>query len=528
MLAASDLGEVPSLPYSVKTLAAPDLAAEQGEIGEVGEMCSDWYGVRCKASEKHESASKQENNGGRGSVQSEGVDDHENEARVTKVHVSGGHDDSRNQKDIAEPDDHTQIGVRGNRSEVGPTNGDNHVLFNHDVNDHAIEHHEFDRGSGGKIDQSDPRINGTGDHSKDQVKPMNGDNHALHNRDANDHVIEYHEIGRPNRGGTCPSGMGNKDTKGGLQEVEAVILWTAPRIILQYLERRTGTEEFCQWPFDDHDGALSWIECKQRPREEYKEDTELTTNQYHTMTIGLYQSENMTEDIINGRKWGSDKEQDRQTWQQIKEGIRKTCMTMYRETLDESSDDDVEEEKTRAQRKFKEDQQRESHDERQLAMFEKCRRHKQTRRGEDDDSSGDEESCNLVCNMTGAQWESLPFPIIVDSGACASVVPSGWCAHLPLRETQQSRAGEYFRAANGQKIHNQGERVVSMMTKDGNMRNMKFTACDVSNALGFVSQMCKAFQRVVFSPPWDPNGSYIQHIETGKRCGWRNRTAYMF
>ena len=119
--------------------------------------------------------------------------------------------------------------------------------------------------------------------------------------------------------------------------------------------------------------------------------------------------------------------------------------------------------------------------------------------------------------MIGSNWESLPFQIIVDSGACASVMPTNWCDHVPLRETQASKSSEFFRAANGQKIHNHGERVVSMMTREGAMRDMKFIVCDVSKALGSVSHMCKVGHRVVFNPPWEPTGSYIQHIETGER-----------
>ena len=117
--------------------------------------------------------------------------------------------------------------------------------------------------------------------------------------------------------------------------------------------------------------------------------------------------------------------------------------------------------------------------------------------------------------MIGVKWESLPFPIIVDSGACASVMPTSWCDHVPLKETPQSRAGEYFRAANGQKIHNHGERTVSMMSKEGTLRDMRFTVCDVSEALGSVSQMCRTGHRVVFNPPWCPDGSYIEHMDAG-------------
>ena len=95
---------------------------------------------------------------------------------------------------------------------------------------------------------------------------------------------------------------------------------------------------------------------------------------------------------------------------------------------------------------------------RQLAMFEKGDKAKTMRRRREEDSSDEEEPCQLVCNMTGSKWESLPYPIIVDSGACASVMPISWCDHVPLKETPQSQAGEFFRAANGQKIHNHGEK----------------------------------------------------------------------
>ena len=51
------------------------------------------------------------------------------------------------------------------------------------------------------------------------------------------------------------------------------------------------------------------------------------------------------------------------------------------------------------------------------------------------------------------------------------------------------------------------------------MRDMRFIVCDVSKALGSVSQMCKAGHKVVFNPPWDPEGSYIQHVDIGE-CMW--------
>ena len=119
--------------------------------------------------------------------------------------------------------------------------------------------------------------------------------------------------------------------------------------------------------------------------------------------------------------------------------------------------------------------------------------------------------------MSGDHWESLPYPIIIDSGARAPVIPISWCRHIPVEEADKSRARDFFRAANGQKIYNEGQKLVTLMTREGIMRDMSFTACDVSKALGSVSQMGRSGHKVVFNPPGDPNGSYILHVETGQK-----------
>ena len=96
--------------------------------------------------------------------------------------------------------------------------------------------------------------------------------------------------------------------------------------------------------------------------------------------------------------------------------------------------------------------------------------------------------------MIGENWEQSPFPIIADSGACISVLPTVWCQHVPVEETNESRAGEFFTAANGEKIYNEGRKVVSLTTREGIMRDMQFISCEVPKALGSVSQICRAGQ----------------------------------
>ena len=96
-------------------------------------------------------------------------------------------------------------------------------------------------------------------------------------------------------------------------------------------------------------------------------------------------------------------------------------------------------------------------------------------------------------------------------------MPTSWCSHVPLRETPQSKAGDFYRAANGNNIYHEGERAIPMMTQEGSPRDMRFTVCDVAEALGSVSKMCRTGHRVIFNPPWGPEGSYIERETIGER-----------
>ena len=68
--------------------------------------------------------------------------------------------------------------------------------------------------------------------------------------------------------------------------------------------------------------------------------------------------------------------------------------------------------------------------------------------------------------MTSESWEQLPYLIIVDLGVCASAMPCNWCMHVPLIFTPQSEANGYFKAAKGETIYNEGQRMATMMAKE--------------------------------------------------------------
>ena len=56
---------------------------------------------------------------------------------------------------------------------------------------------------------------------------------------------------------------------------------------------------------------------------------------------------------------------------------------------------------------------------------------------------------------------------------------------------------------------------------------MRFTLYDVAKALGSVPQMCKTGHRVIFNPPWNPEGSYIEREAIGERL-WMHEEVRLY
>ena len=139
------------------------------------------------------------------------------------------------------------------------------------------------------------------------------------------------------------------------------------------------------------------------------------------------------------------------------------------------------------------------------------------------------ESKGPLCNMTGDMWEAMPYPVIIDSGASASVIPEKWCSHVETKETEASRNGEHYTVANGGKCFNRAEKVITMRSKEGHLRNMKFT--DVERVLGSASAVCKQGHTIVSDDLDYPDGSYIQHLackrgNNGDQAQRRSRIGY--
>ena len=86
-------------------------------------------------------------------------------------------------------------------------------------------------------------------------------------------------------------------------------------------------------------------------------------------------------------------------------------------------------------------------------------------------------------------WERVP--VTVDSGAIDSVMPRRVASGVPVKQTDASRQGLKYRAANGTSIKNEGERGLRGYTAEGNLVDMSMQVCEVTNRWVQSGQCCK-------------------------------------
>jgi hypothetical protein len=109
------------------------------------------------------------------------------------------------------------------------------------------------------------------------------------------------------------------------------------------------------------------------------------------------------------------------------------------------------------------------------------------------------------------EWEEIN--ITVDSGAVDHVAGKDVGSQFQMKDTEMSKKGGYYMAANDTRIYNEGERRVTGYTKEGKKAGMVFQVCNVNGPLGSVRRICQEGSRVVF----DEEGSYIEDKATKER-----------
>ena len=109
------------------------------------------------------------------------------------------------------------------------------------------------------------------------------------------------------------------------------------------------------------------------------------------------------------------------------------------------------------------------------------------------------------------KWERIPVKI--DSGAIDTVMPPTMARYFDTVQTEMSKKGPGFRAANGSAIKHYGQKALEGVGDQYQTLNMTAQVADVKTALGSVNQMLKAGNRVHF----EKGNCYIQDVRTGKK-----------
>ena len=57
-----------------------------------------------------------------------------------------------------------------------------------------------------------------------------------------------------------------------------------------------------------------------------------------------------------------------------------------------------------------------------------------------------------LCEVQHSAWAPLPKPLVVDSGAGETVMPTDWLTNHPFTESASSRANDFYTKADGSKV----------------------------------------------------------------------------
>ena len=106
----------------------------------------------------------------------------------------------------------------------------------------------------------------------------------------------------------------------------------------------------------------------------------------------------------------------------------------------------------------------------------------------------------------------------VDSGATDTVCPKEFSPAHETVETNESKAGNYYKAANDIKIGVYGRKYIEGMTDNWNNIKVKAEVADVKRCLGSVMRICEAGNVVHF----ERGNNYILNTTSGKKTYMRN------
>ena len=108
-------------------------------------------------------------------------------------------------------------------------------------------------------------------------------------------------------------------------------------------------------------------------------------------------------------------------------------------------------------------------------------------------------------------------PVKLDSGAFGWVFNPETAQAFEIQETESSKKGQHFTAANGSEIQNYGKRVIKGFTGDWIPIESTVQVAEVKRNLAGAMRIMKSGNRIVL----DDDGSFIEDKKTGRQINMR-------
>ena len=102
--------------------------------------------------------------------------------------------------------------------------------------------------------------------------------------------------------------------------------------------------------------------------------------------------------------------------------------------------------------------------------------------------------------------------LTIDSGAGENVMSELMAPRTPVQYSKEQDAGVVYTAANGEIMPNRGQKVLKVITKEGQTKAMNMQVTDVNKALMSVAKICDAGHTVLFTS----EGGAIRSNKTGE------------
>ena len=153
--------------------------------------------------------------------------------------------------------------------------------------------------------------------------------------------------------------------------------------------------------------------------------------------------------------------------------------------------------------------------------FEKvvCKSEKKRTKQEEKDAGKEEDDKQEIHVIEEVQGKWVRISAGVDSCASNTVIPSKMFPTMKKKETEQSRKGKEFTAANGGKIKNESEKMIPFRTRENADKRVRAQIADVTRMLISASKMTKAGYKVHL----DVESPYIQNVKTKKMTKLRHK-----